>query len=232
MIYDTFAKDFAIEYELFLMALSGIYQSKITAGVKVSSLAVSEIKRESHNLATAFLERSIERLDNQIKGYVESASGPIHDDAIESIDARRQEAVKTLQSALSENIIQVLRQMRRGGTDYSSLTKDEHGGIGYLIQNRVGKIKFVLVDSIGRKYEAVQFLRSAMRDAMYQIWIDVQIGQIKASEENTFLAVNQDPEKNVKFSFTETEGMTTFNQENRKRAFHPNSTMIILRMAN
>lgn len=205
----------AEEYEIFLLALNGIYLKSVSVGERSTLHSTKEVDGQSITIATNFLARFMQKVDI----YIDSISVDASETLVESLDARR-EGIKTfVTNALIENVQQVQKQMRVGRKDYAKLLGNTHGGIGYLIQKKVAGIGFVLRDSIGRKYDALTFFKSAVKDFFYQSWVDMKLDQAKRSGRETFRVLYPDPSRDMVISIDP----SIFTQELRSKIFHPNS---------
>ncbi|WP_297478391.1 hypothetical protein [Ferrovum sp.] len=207
------------EYEIFLLALNGIYLKVTSAGEQVSLHSINEVDEEATGIAMNFMRRFMQQVDAYLSTLFVNASETL----IESLNDRREEVKKFAMTALTENIQQVRRQMRLGRKDYIKLLGSVHGGVGYLVQKKVAGINFVLRDSLGRKYDALTFFRMAIRDFFYQSWIDMRLDEIKRSGQKTFRVVYPDPARDMTISIDS----SVFTNELRSKIFHPNSHALI-----
>lgn len=213
------AKAIVEEYEIFLLALNGIYLKVTSTGERVSLHSINEVDAEATEIAMNFMRRVLQQVDAYLSTLLVNASETL----VESLNHRREEVKQFAMTALTENIQQVRRQMRLGKKDYIKLLGNVHGGIGYLVQKKVAGINFVLCDSLGRKYDALTFFRMAIRDFFYQSWIDMRLDEIERSGQETFRVVYPDPSRDMTISIDP----SVFTKELRSKIFHPNSHALI-----
>ena len=102
------------------------------------------------------------------------------------------------------------------------MLKTATGGMGLLVQQKVGAVEFKVTDTSGRKWDAKRLVHVVARDYAYQSWIDWQ-ADMYANAGYDIMKTKGD----FLFSLRGAEGYPPF-EEIRGLVFHPNSNSMMV----
>jgi len=164
MIYDDLTNRVTADYEALLFALRGLYLAQVAPGAAVTPASISNVQKEAHRLANAFVQRA----EHEMLSYASEVGS----------DASRVGlALDTLKVTLAQNIKTVTRQIAGGQSGVASLLKGASGGMGQLVQQKIGGIDFKGTDSLGRKFDAMVLVKTAVRQFAVQSALDVVVNE-------------------------------------------------------
>jgi hypothetical protein len=213
MRYEEFASSMMADYELYLYALMGRYQAIRAPGVEVTPQVVRLLEVDAYRLSKTFSQIASET----IKGYANPMIAASSEEFVDSLAQRKKEVEVLIQSIVIENVRQIIHMTKTGFGGYISMLKDASGGMGLLVQQKIGTVEFKVTDTSGRKWEAKRLMRVIARDYAYQSWLDWQASTYLDADYDIMKAKND-----FLFSLKGTEGYPSF-EEVRGLIFHPNS---------
>lgn len=204
MIYDDLTSRIGADYEALTFAFKGLYLAAVAPGAQVSPAAITRVQHEAHRLAHAFAERA--------KDEMTSYASEVGADA-----SRVAYALDAIKVTLAQNVKGMVRAMRTGQTGVASMVKGATGGMGQLVQQRIGGLEFKAQDSLGRKFPAETLVKTAVRQFAVQTSLDVVLAEAERLGKDAISVVTPDGDaQRVK--------LKDF-PEQRARLFHPNTRL-------
>jgi hypothetical protein len=202
MIYDDLTNRVTADYEALLFALRGLYLAQVAPGAAVTPASISNLTREAHRLANAFVQRA----EHDMLSY----ASEVGSDA-----SRVGYALDALKVTLAQNIKTLTRQIAAGQTGIASMLKGASGGMGQLVQQKVGGIDFKASDSLGRRFNAQTLVKTLIRQFAVQSAVDVVVQEAeRLGSPWIFVKTPDGLARKVKVREFEAE---------RARIFHPNT---------
>lgn len=207
MPYDEFSARIESAYKLFLMALAGVYrESVITGAPRLSPHSLGQTKRSAALAEAKFLEIAARETRSHFGSHGE-------------------ELLIGLKRAASENVAQILRSVRAGLPNLGKTMTSARGGIGLLLQKKMGQVEFKLYDTADRRWDAEKLVAITVRDFAYQAWLDDRIEGLrrqgyKLAKPTRIVARDTDEAFSIR---GKVEGYPTF-EEVRAKYYHINST--------
>jgi hypothetical protein len=204
MIYDDLTHRIGADYEALIFAFKGIYLAAVAPGAQLSPAALKSAEREAHRLAHAFLTRA----EDEMTSYASE----------QGADASRVGyALDALKVTLAQNIKGVLRAMRVGQTGVASLVKGASGGMGQLVQQKIGGVEFKAQDSLGRKFPAETIVKTTVRQFAVQTSVDAAVAEAVRLGHDAIQVVTPDGDAQ--------RVLLKDLPEQRGRLFHPNTRL-------
>lgn len=207
MPYDEFSARIESAYKLFLMALTGVYRGNVITGAqRLSPHSLGQAKRSAALAELRFLEI-------------------VSRDTATHFNGGGEELMIGLKKAASENVAQILRSIRVGLPNLGKTMTSAHGGIGLLLQKKMGQVEFKLYDTADRRWDAEKLVALTVRDFAYQAWLDDSVEGLKRQGYKLARPSRIVPrDTDEAFSIRgEVEGYPTF-EEVRAKYYHINST--------
>lgn len=217
MTYDDFTNAVLADYRSFLSALTGLYLGVTTPGSTVSPQTLTNVSHNAHALAQTFFARA----DSEIARY-EATLGE---------ESGLSDAARAgLRVAVAQNIKTVIKSLRGAQQSSAAMLKDASGGMGLLLQKKLGSLEFRVSDSAGRMFEATVLVRTTLRMFAVQSAIDATVAKAAAAGKDVLVISHpNDPtyaSHGVRVSISGAAGMTSL-EEARRRVFHPNTQAVL-----
>jgi hypothetical protein len=202
MAYDDLTNRIGVDYEALLFALRGLYLAAVAPGAHVTAASLTQLQREAHKLAHAFIERT----DAALIAYASEVGAD---------GSRIGSTLDMLRVALAQNIKTVTRAIAGGQTGVAAMLKGATGGMGQLVQQKIGGIEFKAQDSLGRKFPAQTLVKTTIRQFAVQASVDAVVGEaIRLNKDAIFVFTPDGYMQRV--ALKELPSV-------RQRIFHPNT---------
>lgn len=218
MVFDDLAKQLTAEYELFLFALSGRYQTLRSPGVEITPRSIALLSQGAHTLLQTFYKTAKSSIEEYLRTMLADAS----DELAAALTERKMLLLAGVRAMLLENVQHVVHQARFGGHGVQDLLMGTSGAIGSLVQLRVGRIEFRATDTAGRKWDAHKLFHITVRDFAYQAWLDNEADRLLAAGVDVVETQN-----GAVMSLSGAPGYESF-ADVRGAVFHFNSTQIMV----
>ena len=208
---DDLLRHLGDDYWLLLAALGGRYAEAIAPGQTVTPAALHSLKADAERMTEAFLEG----LTARVTEWSTRLAPEAHAGAFEAFPT----FIATVRGFLRENVATVVKSLRESRSDLGKIMKGAHGAIGKLLQRRITAPTFVLLDTAGRRWDALKLFKFTLRDYLYQTTIQATVDSLIAEgethAESYYPAAPGRP--------GETFALADFSKI-RARVFHPNAT--------
>jgi hypothetical protein len=202
MIYDDLTNRVTADYEALLFALRGLYLAQVAPGAAVTPASISNLQREAHRLANALALRA----EHEMLSYASEVGS----------DASRVGfALDALKVTLAQNIKTVTQQIAAGQGGIASILKNESGGMGLLVQQKVGGIDFRSTDSLGRRFNSQVIVKTLVRQFAVQTAVDAVVLEADRRGQDHLWVKTPD-------GYAQRMTRAEFEQA-RQRLFHPNT---------
>ncbi len=216
---DDFARRIKVEYGMFQQAILGKY-SRLIAG-QITPKASADFVRESHTMAESLIEL--------IAGEAQVYLTAMHfGEAIPEMDSQTLEAsLMMVKHALHTNISQLVSLIRMAATGMAA----NGTPMGQLAKKRLDKVEFTVIDGAQRRWDAMRYVVTVMRDFAVQTDLNKTIADLKAREFKLAKVIYDNPEKidrEFVFAIDEKVGDYPLFYDIRGRVFHPNTTARVI----
>lgn len=219
MIYDDFAKQAVDDYNLFLMALEARYRAIIGPGVLITPAVIKGFSKECDKLYVSFLNL----MERSVGAYTQS----VCEERTPATFTAEFVLMVGLRKAAIENCVQMSKALRSRALTGAGVLKRVSGGLGLLLQRKLGEVEFVVYDTANRKWDAKRLVKTVVRDFAYQMWIDAVAAQLVKDGHALAQVRYDDPskaEREVIISLGDKPGVYGTWADARREIFHTNST--------
>jgi hypothetical protein len=215
MSYDDLTQTVMGDYRSFLSALTGLYLGVTTPGATVTPQTLASVSTSAHALAKTFIARA----ESEMTRYA-AALGV---DPLTS--AWFATALSGVHVTVAQNIKTVMKRLRGAGTSPAAMLKNATGGMGLLVQSRLGALDFRASDAGGRMFEANTIMRTTIRQFAVQTAVDAVVLEAAGRSQDVVFIERADasPEE---VSIAGKRGYLSL-EEARKRVFHPNTKAVL-----
>ncbi|MFT4064277.1 hypothetical protein [Paraburkholderia sp.] len=212
MTYDDLTNPVMGAYASFLSALTGLYLGVTTPGMTVTPSTLASVTAQAHQLAGTFISNAESGMFSYARKLgVERAS-----------DANAFSAVRV---AVAQNIKTVLKKLRGQELGSAALLKNATGGMGLLVQSKLGQLDFRVSDNAGRLFDAQTLMRTTIRQFAIQTTIDAAVMKAEAAGKRSFTVdYPNDPEHGGQGVEVPISGLGL--AEARRKIFHPNTSAV------
>jgi hypothetical protein len=201
MTYDDLTDPVMGDYRSFLSALTGMYLSVTTPGSFVTPHTVALVSSDAHRFAQTFIARA----ESEMMRYA-AAQG------VES--AWLAPALAGVHVAVAQNIKTALKSVRGAELSPAAMLKNASGGIGLLVQQKLGKLDFRVTDARGRMFGAETLMRTTIRQFAVQTAFDAVAARAHAAGVDEVTVQHPDrPDERMSFA-------------DARRLFHPNTKAV------
>lgn len=215
MTYDDLTQTVMGDYRSFLSALTGLYLGVTTPGTSVTPQTLTSVSTSAHALARTFIARA----ESEMTRY----AATLHADAPTS--AWFATALSGVHVTVAQNIKTVMKRLRGAGTSPAAMLKNATGGMGLLVQSKLGALDFRASDAAGRMFEANTIMRTTIRQFAIQTSIEAVVFEANRRGQDVVFIERADasPEE---VSIAGRHGYLSL-EEARRRVFHPNTKAVL-----
>lgn len=212
MTYDDLTGAVLGDYRSFLSALSGLYLGVTTPGLAVTPSTITSVAHAAHDLGKTFIARA----DSEMTRYA----------AALEVDSNWFDAASTgVRVAVAQNVKTVIKKLRGQELGAAAMLKRASGGMGLLVQQKLGALEFRASDATGRLFDAATLMRTTIRQFAIQTAIDAAVTHAAAAGKTAFTVdYPNDPAhagQGVEVPLSG-EGLA----DARRRIFHPNTKAV------
>jgi hypothetical protein len=210
--YDDFTNAVMGDYRSFLSALTGLYLGVTTPGSTVSPQTLTNVSHNAHALAQTFFARA----DSEMTRY----------EATLSEEGNLSDVTRAgLRVAVAQNIKTVMKSLRGAQQSPAAMLKGASGGMGLLLQKKLGSLEYRVADARGRMFEATVLMRTTLRHFAIQTAIDAVVSDANRRGQDVVFIERADASPEG-VSISGKHGYLSL-EEARRRIFHPNTKAVL-----